>query len=139
MRVPTRRRQLGVSVNITSLIDVIFLLIIFFLAASHFVRSEAREKIDLPAALEGEDEPRESGGRVVITITEAGGLSVTGREVSLDEVRRMLFDGFAKDGEQFEVRIRGDRRVPYKTIEPLMIECAKLGIVRLKFGVIPGE
>ncbi|HSG69332.1 MAG TPA: biopolymer transporter ExbD [Planctomycetaceae bacterium] len=139
MRVPTRPRKQGVSVDITSLIDVIFLLIIFFLAASHFVKSEAREKIDLPAAIEGEDEQNESGGRLIVTISREGSMSVSGRDVTLDEVKQMLFDGFAKDGDKFEVRIRGDKAVSYKQIEPLMIECARSGIVKLKFGVVPGE
>lgn len=139
MRVPTRPRKQGVSVDITSLIDVIFLLIIFFLAASHFVKSEAREKIELPAAIEGEDEQNESGGRLIVTISREGSMSVSGRDVTLEEVEQMLFDGFAKDGDKFEVRIRGDKAVPYKQIEPLMIECARSGIVKLKFGVVPGE
>ncbi|HUG18627.1 MAG TPA: biopolymer transporter ExbD, partial [Planctomycetaceae bacterium] len=60
--------------DITSLIDVIFLLIIFFLAASHFVKSEAREKIDLPAAIEGEDEQNETGGRLIVTISREGSM-----------------------------------------------------------------
>jgi biopolymer transport protein ExbD len=139
MRVPTRPRLQGVSVDITSLIDVIFLLIIFFLAASHFVKSEAREKIDLPAAVEGEDEQNEQGGRLIVTISKEGVLSVAGRVVAMEEIQQMLFDGFTKDRDQFEVRIRGDKAVPYKQIEPLMIECAKIGIVKLKFGVVPGE
>ena len=139
MRVPTRPRLQGVSVDITSLIDVIFLLIIFFLAASHFVKSEAREKIDLPAAVEGEDEQNEQGGRLIVTISKEGVLSVAGRVVAMEEIRQMLFDGFTKDRDKFEVRIRGDKAVPYKHIEPLMIECAKIGIVKLKFGVVPGE
>jgi biopolymer transport protein ExbD len=139
MRVPTRPRLQGVSVDITSLIDVIFLLIIFFLAASHFVKSEAREKIDLPAAVEGEDEQNEQGGRLIVTISKEGVLSVAGRVVAMEEIQQMLFDGFTKDRDKFEVRIRGDKAVPYKQIEPLMIECAKIGIVKLKFGVVPGE
>jgi biopolymer transport protein ExbD len=139
MRLPARTRQLGVSVNITPLIDVIFLLIIFFLAASHFVRNESREEVRLPEATTGEEETSKSTARLVITVTEDGTYKVGGGDVTLEELQPMLFDGMAKENESFEVRIRGDERVPFRLIEPIMLECAKAGVTKIKFGALPGE
>lgn len=139
MRLPARTRQLGVTVNITPLIDVIFLLIIFFLAASHFVRNESRDEVNLPEATTGEEESGESKARLVITVTEDGTYKVGGGEVTVDDLAPMLFDGMAKDKELFEVRIRGDERVPFRMIEPVMLECAKAGVTKIKFGALPGE
>ena len=70
MRIPVRRTS-QLRFNITPLIDIVFLLIIFFLVASHFVRSELQEPIELPAAREGESEPNEIARRLVITIDSA--------------------------------------------------------------------
>ncbi len=139
MRLPARTRQLGVSVNITPLIDVIFLLIIFFLAASHFVRNDSRDEVSLPEASTGEEETGQSKARLVITVTEAGTYKVSGGEVSLEDLQPMLFDGIAKYEDLFEVRIRGDERVPFRLIEPIMLECAKAGVTKIKFGALPGE
>lgn len=139
MRLPARSRQLGVSVNITPLIDVIFLLIIFFLAASHFVRNESRDEVALPEATTGEDEEKTSASRLVLTVTSDGEYKVGGGTLTLDEVQPLLTDGIAKDGEKFEVRIRGDKTVPFKVIEPLMVECARAGVTQIKFGALPGE
>jgi len=139
MRLPARSRQLGVSVNITPLIDVIFLLIIFFLAASHFVKNESRDEVDLPEAVTGEDEQQKAAGRLVVTVTAGGNYKVGGQVLSLSEIEPLLFDGFAKDGENFEVRIRGDKAVPYRVIEPLMVTCAEAGVTQIKFGALPGE
>lgn len=139
MRLPVRTRQLGVTVNITPLIDVIFLLIIFFLAASHFVRNESRDEVSLPEVATGEDETSKSKARLVITVTEAGVYKVGGGEVTIDDLQPMLFDGMAKDQELFEVRIRGDERVPFRVIEPVMLECAKAGVTKIKFGALPGD
>ena len=44
MRIPTRVRQLGVSLNLTPLIDIVFLLVIFFLVASHAARTESTSR-----------------------------------------------------------------------------------------------
>jgi len=138
MRLPARSRQLGVTVNITPLIDVIFLLIIFFLAASHFVKNESRDEVSLPEAITGEDELKTSAGRLVITVTAEGQYKIGGGFLSLEEVEPLLFDGMAKDGEKYEVRIRGDKTVPFRVIEPLMVECARAGVTQIKFGTLPG-
>ena len=72
MRVPTQRERSGLRVNITPLIDVVFLLIIFFLVASHFIRSETREPVNLPEATQGEDEESENPRRLVVTVNREG-------------------------------------------------------------------
>lgn len=138
MRLPARSRQLGVTVNITPLIDVIFLLIIFFLAASHFVRNESRDEVALPEAVTGEDEQKSSASRLVVTVMADGRYKQGGTFLSLDEIEPLLFDGMAKDGENFEVRIRGDKAVLFRAIEPLMVECARAGVTQIKFGALPG-
>ncbi|MBM4074764.1 MAG: biopolymer transporter ExbD, partial [Planctomycetes bacterium] len=45
MRLPSTQIQRGLTFNITPLIDVVFLLIIFFLVASHFIRNETLEPV----------------------------------------------------------------------------------------------
>ncbi|MDG2388300.1 MAG: biopolymer transporter ExbD [Planctomycetaceae bacterium] len=138
MRLPARSRQLGVTVDITPLIDVIFLLIIFFLAASHFVRNESRDEVALPEAVTGEDEQKTSNSRLIVTVTADGQYKIGGEFLSLKEIEPLLFDGMAKDGEKFEVRIRGDKTVLFRSIEPLMVECARAGVTQIKFGALPG-
>ena len=56
MKIPTRTQDRGFAFNITPLIDVVFLLIIFFLVASHFIRNENVERIELPLASQGKDD-----------------------------------------------------------------------------------
>ena len=42
-----------------------------------------------------------------------------------------------KQDAAYEVRIRGDRRVPFHVVEPLMIACAQAGITRIGYAVLP--
>lgn len=135
MKIPTRQRSRGLKFNITPLIDIVFLLIIFFLAASHFVRSESAEAVELPAATQKEDRD-ESPKRLVITITADQQMHVAGHVVELPGVERMISAGADEDADQFEVHIRGDRSVPYKLVEPIMLACARSGVTKFKFAVI---
>ena len=65
MRIPTRGRQMGLNFDITPLIDVVFQLIIFFLAATYIIRSDASEKVQLPKATQAKDLPPASPRRWV--------------------------------------------------------------------------
>lgn len=140
MKVPTRQRQRGLQFNITPLIDIVFLLIIFFLVASHFVHSETHKPVELPEAASGEEETAEAPRRLVVTITSDRQLHVGGKVVQLSEVEQMILAGRSSvrdDGpDRFEVRIRGDKSVPYRVIEPIMLACARSGISNFNFTVI---
>jgi len=48
MKIPGRVRGAGLKFNLTPMIDVVFNLIIFFLVASHYSRSEAVVDLELP-------------------------------------------------------------------------------------------
>ena len=138
MRIPTRVRQLGVSLNLTPLIDIVFLLVIFFLVASHAARTESTEPVDLPTIFEAEDVRIEVPRRLVVTVTSDQSLHVGGRIVTLEQVSGLLKDAGSEAGTGgYEVRIRGDRRVPFRVVEPLMVACAQAGITRIGYAVLP--
>ncbi len=138
MRIPTRQRKLGLSFDITPLIDIVFQLVIFFLAATYIVRSDANEKITLPKATMARDQPPTSPRRFVITIT-AERVWLLGNQRTERAAIEQQFLAAARTSEQaaeIEIRLRADARVPYSEIEPLMLTCAKLGIRKLGFAVI---
>ena len=134
MRAPTRTRQRGLKVNMTPLIDVVFLLVIFFLVASHFARSEPTESVDLPTASETteDEQPR----RLIITVQAGGDYFVNAQNVTLDEIEAMVRDGSQGNVEDYAVRIRGDQATPYSSIEPIMLICPRYGVTEFGFHVI---
>ncbi len=137
MRIPVRERSAGLPFSLTPLIDVVLQLIIFFLAASHLVRSESLRPVQLPTVAQPSQQTDESPRRLVVTITADAALFVADRQVSLDEVKQMIAAGQAEAPELFEVRIRVDRTVTYQHIEPLLLACAEAGVRRLGFAVLP--
>ena len=138
MRIPTRVRQLGVSLNLTPLIDIVFLLVIFFLVASHAARTESTEPVDLPMIGEAEDDQITVPQRLVVTVTSDQSLHVGGRSDTHDQVSALLTAAGSQAGTGGnEVRIRGARRVPFRIVEPLMGACARAGITRIGYAVLP--
>ena len=137
MRLPSQNVQRGLQFNITPLIDVVFLLIIFFLVASHFIRNEQVEQVELPVATQGRDE-EESASRVVITIATDQRLLLGSQEISLEDFERKLQIVAEQYGPgATELRIRADRTIPYSVVEPLLLAAARLGVNKVRFAVLP--
>ena len=137
MRIPTRKRRFGLQFNITPLIDIVFLLVIFFLVATHFVRSETLVEVDLPIASREQETESEAAPRLVVTITADEQLHVGGNVVDLLAVEQMILIGADSDPQTFEVRVRADRTVPFREVEPILLACARAGVGNLKFAVNP--
>lgn len=141
MKLPSRHHGGGLKFNLTPMIDVVFNLIIFFLAASHMARSEITADVELPRAATGGPEEADLNRRLIVTVLDNGRLNVGGREMALPQVNQLMADGRGSHETtgDFEVRIRTDRRAPYRHIEPLLLSCARAGITNVRFSVLPPQ
>jgi len=101
------RRRTSHIPNLTPLIDIVFLLLVFFMLTSHFVRDEVIN-IDLPEADSGDtlDEPQQ----IEVIINEAGEYLIDSEMIPLDNLEAILHNKLA-DQEEKVVRIRGDKQV----------------------------
>ena len=105
------------------MIDVTFLLIIFFLVSSHLAKQENFTKLDLPIATAGipdfSDQPT-----LTIQVLSSGGYQISGQTMPLDQVRRSILARTKNDGAKLRVRIRTDRQTDYEHIGALLKICA---------------
>ena len=101
------RRRTSHIPNLTPLIDIVFLLLVFFMLTSHFVKDEVIT-IDLPEADSSDslDEPQQ----VEIIINEAGEYIIDSEIVSEEALEHILVEKL-KDQDEKVVRIRGDEEV----------------------------
>lgn len=137
MKLPSSNRSYGLALNITPLIDLVFLLNIFFLVATYFIRNEQVEPVDLPSASRGRDEAQDAPGRLIVTITANGQLSSNGLPITVADFEFLLQETLSQHGpEGTEVRFRADRSVPYSEVEPLLLKSAELGVVKVRFAVL---
>lgn len=137
MRTPTGGRTRQVSFNVTSLVDIVFLLIIFFLVASHVARSDAVEPVDLPLASKL-DEDDENPNRIVLTIQADRTMHMAGRQIEIAELESAILGG-TQNEKPLEVRIRADRTATYAEVEPVLLACAKFGVTQIGFNALPKQ
>ena len=135
MRLPAANRR-PLEFNITPLIDVVFLLNIFFLVASYFVRHEQVDPVELPTAIAGEDETS-ADARLVVTVTSSGELKIAGEVLPADAVVARVVALHNEHPGGAEFRLRCDRRTPYSAVEPLLLGAVQGGITKVRFSVLP--
>jgi len=140
MRVPTNLSRGSPGFNMTPMIDVVFLLIIFFLVSSHLARQEVQLELDLPAADSGQRPEEDETRRVIVNVLPQehpdGRIMVGGRLIRDNELTELIDYESRQTAGQLEVRIRTDRTVPYHVVEPLMLACARAGVWKVTFAVV---
>lgn len=109
--------------ELTPIIDMVFLLLVFFLVASTLSQTEREMQIALPEA--------QSAGpislalrEIVINVRADGAIVVGGRDISADELRALLAERIAANPDQ-KVTIRGDQAASYQSV------AAALDLVKL--------
>lgn len=68
MRIASNSTRGTIGFNMTPMIDVVFLLIIFFLVSSHLAQQEVQLAIDLPDASSGDRPEEENVRRIVVNV-----------------------------------------------------------------------
>jgi biopolymer transport protein ExbD len=120
------------NMQLAPMIDIVFLLLIFFIVTWQFTKSETELKVSVPTAKEGAD-PKRQMGEIYINVLSDGSIKVEGGIVDLPQ----LLEKLASIAEQYEnqpVRIRGDGKVDYQRIVEVIDVCTKAGIWNISFA-----
>ena len=115
------------TLSLTPLIDVVFLLLIFFLVTSEFENEEKRLNIVLPSATTAVpmiSKPRE----IVIDIDREGTVFLSGQPTSLGELQKLLKVAAASNPTNQSVVIRADRSTAFQPVVNVMDLCNRSGI-----------
>ena len=137
MRLTRTRRKFGCEVNITPLIDIVFLLIIFSMMVSQFTKLQV-EKLLLPEAHSGRDPRGGADGRIVVNVMPTGRIVVSGRRRSAESLVGLLaVEAEQRGAGNVCVVIRSDRRTPWAAVGPILQACAAKQIARVKVAVRP--
>jgi biopolymer transport protein ExbD len=121
------------EVDITPLIDVVFLLLIFFMVSTTFDR-EAQIVVELPEA-SGEEATHEAE-ELEITIDASGIFYVNKREVINTDVETLKLAIGKAVGEERDlpVIINADAKTPHQAVMTAMDAASQLGLVRMTFS-----
>ena len=115
-----------VEIAMTPLIDMMFLLIIFFLVSTAFIDPEKDRAIKLPEVGGGVTQKRQPD-EIVINVRQGGVVVVGGRIVTIDELRSQLTEAAKRNPKQL-VKIRGDGLAYHKQVLRVYETCDKAKI-----------
>lgn len=122
MDIPVRTKSTGL--NLTPLIDIVFLLLVFFLLTTQFIEEDGIG-VKLPSSNSVTTRDRDE---VAVAITRQGDLYVDGQRLPLAGLAAKLADMLGSDTT---VVVRGDREVALQTLVAVMEKAKQAGAARL--------
>lgn len=132
MQLRTRQRK-SPRVNLTPLIDVVFLLLIFFMVSTTF-KDSARINVELPSI--ETDQPEEQHSiDLTIQIAADGAISVNDRELltSSPELLKRAISGVSAGETDIPVIVKVDKNAPFQAVMTVMDVAAQLKLNKLTF------
>jgi len=124
--------------NLMPLIDMVFLLLIFFLVATTFHQEEREIAAQLPGAAREINPMSAPPRQLIINILHDGTMKVSGNSVTPEQVSAML-TRVARDEPDRDIMVRADKRSIHKYFAWVVAEARRRGIKEVKIGYIVEE
>ncbi len=135
----SRRKKPPLEITLTPMIDVVFLLLIFFMVTTTF-NQQSSIKINLPEA--NGDESDASRKRITLTIDAAGVYFISGDDglphqlinQQLDTLKRALIQAAAGSARKVPLIISADGQTPHQSVVSALDVASQLGFKRVTFA-----
>lgn len=129
MRTSRTRQRLATTpaLDLTPMVDVVFLLIIFFMVSTTFITLESGLPVDLPDAQTSVAEPSDLP---TVTVNKDGGIYFGGGRVEEAQLAQLVRDELLVSG-QTTVVLRADREVPHGVAVRIMDVLKQAGAQRI--------
>lgn len=137
MLLKRRTEDTAPSVELTPIIDMVFLLLIFFLVATTFQQTEREMSIALP-------ESRSAGPltmslrELVVNVTADGRMVVSGRDVQAEDLRAIIAAALKANADQ-KVAVRADRAAAYESVAQALDIVKGAGVQQPYLDTIPAR
>lgn len=139
MRFPRKPRE-PVDINLAPLIDVVFILLLFFVVTTTFTR-ETQLKVDLPEAVTGVPPEEQYNQPLEVLVGQDGRYAINGKTLasnSLNAVMAGLLDASGGD-KDMPVTLSADGQAPHQAVVTAMDAASKLGFVQLRITTIEAQ
>jgi biopolymer transport protein ExbD len=123
MKLVQKNNEDDIELDMSPMIDMVFLLLIFFIVASQII--DEKPQVEIPDAVYAKV-PDDTTGRLMITVRADERYFIGQVEVSFDEIKEKLALEIKKD-PNMRVLIRSDAQTKYKVNEKVMTACAEIG------------
>lgn len=121
------------SPNLTPMIDIVFLLIIFFMVGTKFVEMEKKIAVKVPQVTDTRALTPASEKRVV-NVHRDGRISLDRQFVTLDELKSALAAACSQH-ENLGVIVRGDAAGEFQNVATVLNACRQAGVTDMGLSV----
>ncbi len=126
------QESINPQINLTPLIDVVLMLLIFFMITTSFI-AQPGFRVDLPIA-DSDEVPVKKEIRVIIT--EDGSCYVNNQLIAADQLQETLVE-LKKEKDVQVLILKADRRVPHGEVVCIMEKAKLAGIPRIAIATTP--
>ncbi len=119
------------EVDMAPMIDMVFLLLVFFMVASH-LQSEEHFPIDVPTASHAKI-PKDRSDRINITVEADGGIFLGVTPVTKEDLAPIV-EQRNKEVEGLRIFLRGDANAEHGDVREVMRICAEAGVAEIIFA-----
>lgn len=121
------------ALNLTSMLDVVFLLIIFFMVGTNFTQPEHDLDLQVPTVSEG-GHLSQVGEKKVVNIFADGRITLDRAEVDLERLKTSLAAA-RQQNDALAVMVRGDASGTFQRVAEVLNACKQAGISDLAISV----
>ena len=137
MKFRRNRQRESVDINLASLIDVVFVLLLFFVVTTTFTR-ETQLRVELPEATSAERAPADQGKLVEITISAEGVYSVNNHLLPKSDLATLseAIERESGGDNTLPLAISADGKTPHQAVVTAMDAAGKLGFSQLRMTTV---
>ena len=135
-----RGRRENVEINLASLIDVVFILLLFFVVTTTFTR-ETRMQVDLPEAATGTPPEQTELTQLEVVIAADGSYALNGQKL-LNSNLDSLIAGLQKESggdNSLPLTISADAKTTHQAVVTAMDAAGKLGFAHLRITTVEAQ
>ena len=124
----------GEIINISRLLDVMFILIIFFLVTTTFKEEEIDHMVNLPVDAKNQSLTQSTGNLIKINIRKSGAYVLMGKQVTEEQISDWMSTEVEKKPD-IKVLIRSDQDAKHLYLANVMSICRHVGVPRANIAV----
>jgi biopolymer transport protein ExbD len=135
-----KQRENNVEINLASLIDVVFILLLFFVVTTTFTR-ETQLKVDLPEAASGTPPEDTALKQMEVLISAEGNYSLNGQALLKSDLDGLMAALGKESGgdNSLPLSISADAKTPHQAVITAMDAAGKMGFSHLRITTVEAE
>jgi len=127
-----RRHQEPEDFQMAPMIDMVFLLLVFFMTVASVAKAQRQVELDLPESEESKV-PDDASGRGILSVDAEGGFYIGEDARNLEQIKAAIRARLKADPE-LQVQIRADRATEYEHVRKLLKAAAEVGAYEIIYA-----